>query len=365
MTSACRVGMVILCLLLAAAPAIAFDFIVTRYDDPEPDGCLVADCSLREAVIAANAAADQDRILLSAGVYALTRVGSGENLAAFGDLDIINDLEIIGVGAGITILDADGLSDDVIAVFKIGGTFALRRFTVRNSDFSGVGLSFGTHTVEDCEFLDNAVTGIVASINSNVTLRRVTSSGNGGAGLLTAPGSLTVENSTFSGNGGVEVFGNLAVGFSCAHCTIYDPADTGAEASFVNSTVSFSNSIVSGECSATGSSLTSLGGNVESTGHTRGFTQATDQDDVTVVALALGALADNGGPTRTHLPGPTSVAVGGGDDALCSDDDQRGVARSTDCESGAVELTDAAVPTPIFIDGFLQGDSEAWSSTVG
>ncbi|MEO7972359.1 MAG: hypothetical protein ABIU84_02130, partial [Thermoanaerobaculia bacterium] len=56
----------------AAAPAFAFDFIVTRYDDPVPDGCLVADCTLREAVIAANFANDDDRILLSAGVYAIT-----------------------------------------------------------------------------------------------------------------------------------------------------------------------------------------------------------------------------------------------------------------------------------------------------
>ena len=80
--------------------------------------------------------------------------------------------------------------------------------------------------------------------------------------------------------------------------------------------------------------------------------------------MALGALADTGGPTRTHRQLGASVAVGGANDALCLADDQRGAARTTDCDSGSVERTGAAVPTPIFSDGFLQGDSEAWSATV-
>ncbi len=49
--------------------------------------------------------------------------------------------------------------------------------------------------------------------------------------------------------------------------------------------------------------------------------------------------------------------MGGADDALCLAADQRGVARTTDCESGAVEITATHVPTPIFVDGFLQGDT--------
>jgi CSLREA domain-containing protein len=351
-------------LLLSAAPAVAFDFVVTRYDDPVADGCLAADCSLREAVIAANAANDADRILLSAGVYAISLVGSGENLSATGDLNLKKNLEIVGVGAGITILDAAGLGEAPIFANDSSGTFALRRLTVRNSDFDGVGLGLGTHVVEDCEIRSNGINGIATSIESNVTLRRVSVVDNSSTGLRAQQGSTTVENSTFSGNGGVEIAVNLTAAFSCTHCTIHDPADAGAEVAFLNATVTFSNSIVAGECSFNASTLTSLGGNVESSGHTCGFSQASDQDDVSAGALALGVLADNGGQTLTHLPGAASVANGSANDALCLAEDQRGVVRETNCESGAVERTNVAVPTPIFIDGFLQGDSEAWSATV-
>lgn len=41
-------------LVLPAAPAAADTFVVNRTDDPAPDGCDPTDCSLREAIIAAN-----------------------------------------------------------------------------------------------------------------------------------------------------------------------------------------------------------------------------------------------------------------------------------------------------------------------
>ena len=51
--------------LASSIPAVAFDFVVTRYDDPVPDGCIATDCSLREAVIAANVDAAADTIRLA------------------------------------------------------------------------------------------------------------------------------------------------------------------------------------------------------------------------------------------------------------------------------------------------------------
>ena len=354
---------------IAAVPVLAFDFAPTRYDDPVPDGCFVGDCSLREAVIDANAAADSDRILLSAGVYAIDLVGSGENAAATGDLDILQDTEIVGVGAGLTLLDAAGLGEPLFASNQPGLDFALRRVTVRNSDVSGLQLGIGTYAIEDCEIRDNGTNsghhGISTSVGAILTLRRVSLVGNSGSGLFSNQSTTTVENSTFSGNVGRDLVLNLAAAFSCSHCTISDPADGDAEVAILNSSnVSFTNSIVAGDCLFTSGSLISLGGNIESSGHSCTFTQASDQDDVTAVALALGALAANGGATRTHLPGAASAAAGSADDALCLDDDQRGVVRTTDCESGAVELTNAAVPTALFSDGFQQGGTGAWSATV-
>jgi hypothetical protein len=58
----------------------------------------------------------------------------------------------------------------------------------------------------------------------------------------------------------------------------------------------------------------------------------------------LGPLADNGGPTQSHLPGPTSPAIDAvpsGTTGLCPGlgTDQRGVARPAGaaCDIGAVE----------------------------
>ncbi|MCS7295597.1 MAG: hypothetical protein NZ761_09405, partial [Dehalococcoidia bacterium] len=74
---------------------------------------------------------------------------------------------------------------------------------------------------------------------------------------------------------------------------------------------------------------------------------------VTVVPTlrsTLGPLANNGGPTRTHLPLPSSPAIGAVPTGQCTDwagtpvtEDQRGQPRpfptSGLCDAGAVELT--------------------------
>jgi len=56
--------LVVVCgiLLLAPAAARAAGYTPTRTDDPPPDGCRPDDCSLREAVIAANAGGGFDFI---------------------------------------------------------------------------------------------------------------------------------------------------------------------------------------------------------------------------------------------------------------------------------------------------------------
>jgi hypothetical protein len=61
----------------------------------------------------------------------------------------------------------------------------------------------------------------------------------------------------------------------------------------------------------------------------------------------LGPLADNGGPTLTHLPMPPSKAIEGG--SVCPSPDQRGVTRpqGSACDIGAVEVTSADIATPM------------------
>ena len=76
----------------------AAEFTVTRPDDPPPDGCQPSDCSLREAIIAANNVPGADTITLPAGDYRLAIEGASEDAAATGDLDITDDLTLMGAG---------------------------------------------------------------------------------------------------------------------------------------------------------------------------------------------------------------------------------------------------------------------------
>lgn len=83
--------------------ALAADFTVTRTDDPSPGDCAPDDCSLREAVIAANNRGGPDRILLSNQVYSLTRpiATTGDfGFAQVADLDVYDDLTIEGPAGG-------------------------------------------------------------------------------------------------------------------------------------------------------------------------------------------------------------------------------------------------------------------------
>jgi CSLREA domain-containing protein len=93
--------------------ALAEDFTVTRTDDPSPGACTPDDCSLREAVIAANNRGGPDRILLSNQVYSLTRpiATTGDfGFAQVADLDVYDDLTIEGPteGSAKAHIDANG-----------------------------------------------------------------------------------------------------------------------------------------------------------------------------------------------------------------------------------------------------------------
>ena len=94
-----------------AASAQAATFTVTKTADTNDSVC-DADCSLREAVIAANTTSDTDTIAVPAGTYTLTLIGANEDSAATGDLDILYDVTISGESANTTIIEWPD-SDDV------------------------------------------------------------------------------------------------------------------------------------------------------------------------------------------------------------------------------------------------------------
>lgn len=361
-------------LLAFAVPTSAADFRVTRYDDPSPGACLATDCSLREATIAASATNDSDRILLSAGRYDLTRAGIDEDAGLTGDLDVRGDVEILGAGATMTTVDANGI--DRVFDFKVFGGSSSARLedvaitggVISGGNGGGISMVIGADlTIERSEIHDNSNGGngggaVHFNVGSVVTVRDSTFRNNIGGGIHAVQGEVQIFNSTFSNNDGAELQMSDATGY-CNHCSFRDTLpDASAEIWVINNgDLQLANTVVIGEClAATGGSITSFGGNLESPGAVCDLDQATDQDGV--VSHGLGTLADNGGPTRTLLPSATSPAVSGANDAFCPPTDQRGAARpETNCDAGAVERVTARPRTPIFADGFEQRNGGAWS----
>ncbi len=168
----------------------------------------------------------------------------------------------------------------------------------------------------------------------------------GGGGYLRST-TITVSNSTVSGNadpysgGGLWVQGTATI----RNVTFVDNEAPTASAILNTGTMTIVNSIIAGAAAkhCFGGATTSGGNNLDSNGSC-GFAAPGDQNDVDP---KLGPLADNGGPTLTHMPADGSPAVDRGADAECPATDQRGESRPTDedgdgkavCDVGAVERT--------------------------
>ena len=130
----------------------AASFTVTRTDDTERGACNPGDCSLREAIEAANALAPEtSTITLPAGTYGLT-IAQRLSMSA--------DITITGAGSAATIVDGNQL----VGVFDIIGTDEIDGITVRNGlDASGVGgggiHNGGTFTGTDLALDGNTTSG--------------------------------------------------------------------------------------------------------------------------------------------------------------------------------------------------------------
>jgi hypothetical protein len=196
-----------------------------------------------------------------------------------------------------------------------------------------------------------------------------------GGGIFNRSGELVLTNSTLTDNEAVPSFGEgfgffpgTGRGGGLAHELLLgdDPEDG---TTVINSTIAYNtgftgsqvygfeigapaelaNTLVAGGAGANPNcaneneldvGLTSLGGNLSSDASPCGFTQLSDQTNLAPGLAA--ALGDNGGPTETLALLDGSPALGAGDPAWCPPTDQRGFARGSPCDAGAVE----AVPEP-------------------
>ncbi|MGH7287540.1 MAG: choice-of-anchor Q domain-containing protein [Myxococcota bacterium] len=350
--------------------------VTTFEDELNSDG----DCSLREAIQAANTDAAVDACAAGHGTDAIRLRAGSYVLSSAQQLEITGDLTLEGAGAADTVIDAaqlgrvfhipgwsvelEGLSiQKGLAPFGAGilnfGALFLTQSSVRDNmaEFNGGITNVGTMVVTDSSISDNTAMesnggiyneGTMEIVGSSIVGNVATSQFNGG--IFNAVGAtLTLLNSTVSGNsanqsnGAIFSFGTLELVHSTVSGNTTASGRNGGIFAFPGSSVTFKNSIVGGN---TGRDCT---GPITSAGHN------LDSDDTCNLTAAgdtpaadpmLGPLGDNGGPTETHSllrgsPAIDAIAV-----ADCTDldgdpvaTDQRGVARpqGTGCDVGAFE----------------------------
>lgn len=429
--------------------------IVTTLDDHDDGSADATDCTLREAINAANAnTAEDETITFAAGLAGTIQLASQLP-------QITSNLNIAGPGAG------------VISVRR-NSTDAFRIFTVSNTTTSGPvgisGLTLSNGRAPSNAFPQNCGGGIL-NANSNLTVDRcvVTSNSDAGfpatgGGIFNYQGTLTITNSTisdntgfsgggignyrdtsgnatltlvgctfsgnsigagtggalqnnatvpganatvnltsctFSGNQAPNTFGgggtggaiqNLVSGgasgtVNLTHCTLKNNASAGG-GDISNSTsngpaaITLRNTILN--AAGVGPGLQNNGGTITSLGYNLasdaangdaatapgGFLNAIG--DVRNTNPLLGMLADNGGPTRTHLPLTGSPVLDRGKSFAISFD-QRGLARIADAahfpnasggdgtDIGAVEINPAGSLT----DNDGDGMPDEWETFYG
>ncbi len=140
----------------------------------------VADaCSLRAAIMEANALAGRQHIVLGAGTYRLSLVGTMENGSTSGDLDILDDLDLSGAGAEASIINAaqtdrafdiapDGSGPVSVAMVGLTITGGFR--ISPPNDGEGGGIRIGTSGSLD--LLEVAVQGNLAEMRGGGLLNR-------------------------------------------------------------------------------------------------------------------------------------------------------------------------------------------------
>ena len=336
-------------------------------------------CTLRAAIQEANAAKSGTVIDLPAGTYLLTLAGPGEDGALTGDLDIRNNLTLIGAGDGATIIDASRLGHRVFNIGLVTTTVQISGVTIQNAHLAagdGAGIrNSGTLTVTSSSLISNTAPagqggGLFTAAGGATTListtvgRNLALSGGGlvalgkagqtttltldavsvisntassqGSALVCDQSACSLTNVTVSGNLSASlpaILSGQAATLSLTNVTLANNAlgisNQQGSASLKNTLLADS---VVGNCSGL---LTSLGHNLDD-GTTCGLAAT---GDISGTKALLAPLGNYGGPTLTHWLQTGSPALNAGDNTGCPAFDQRGVARPQNgqCDIGAVE----------------------------
>lgn len=346
--------------------------------------------TLRAAIQHMNATPGADTIFVPPGVFKLTRKGAHEDAGATGDLDVTDDLNIVGAGASVTIIDGKKAKDRVLDVAagveltiggvhirrgkapkheRGGGIHALGPLTIHDcivdhckadDDGGGIAMEFANIAMQDCWIAANKSnddSGGCDIMEGEGDFMRCTFSKNkskkSGGAIESSAGDMTITNCTFSGNKAKEG-GAIAVEDggtrTIRNCTIAgnkatrgsgifeDTLDVGNDTFFVSNTILANDPATNLD----GDGLGTQGGNIDS-GETCAFDGINDLSDtdplLDKLKKPMGAIA----PVRALKGGSPALDIG--NDATAPVTDQLGNPRVdlpgigvTTADSGAVEL---------------------------
>ena len=343
------------------------DFVVNKIDDHDDGVCGPTDCTLREAINAANANADASIITFAPAL-------SGQTINLAGALpNLATDLTITGPGVDQLTVRRDTGGD--YSVFKITApsvdpTVHLSGLTITNGkaetgpNNSGGGIAHfrGTLSVADCVISGNSAQvggGFFSQVDGVIRFTRCRVEGNSassvagglylfggsqtvyltdssvtgnmsaqeGAGIYLNNATLIATNCTISGNTTSTIGGGMySSGFSTlTGVTVTNNRATTSGGGIYHTagrTLMLRDTIAAGNFKGTGSTAADAddlaNNNPQSAsshnliGTGGGNLAGTNGNQTGVTNPGLGPLADNGGPTLTHalLPGSPAIDAG-------------------------------------------------------
>jgi hypothetical protein len=206
-------------------------FEVTRRGDPPPGPCLDDDCSLREAVIAANAAPGADKIRLPSAKLHQLSIGDAGGGTADGDLDVTDPLTILHPGRGRAVIDfnppndpAPGPLERVFEATSLSAPLTLKKLELREGGDPAVsGRGGALRALGDLRLIGTKVTnseapdlggGISVEGGADLTLKRSSvvrneTTGNAGGGIsLIGGGEMSITTSEIARNRASSGFGD-------------------------------------------------------------------------------------------------------------------------------------------------------------
>lgn len=389
-----RTTIVLLCCSVAGAYAATI-----TVDTTADSGS--GNCTLREAVEAADTDAVVDGCAAGAGSDTIDLTGVTGTIDLGTDaLEIDSSMTITGPGARMLRLSGANSATSTIRVAG-GGAVTIQDLTIGDTRGSGgyencitpctTALTLRRVRVTNCVNTDGMFVAIGAGLASNCSATSLTvidslfddnhavgSSGQGGA-INWGADALRIVNTTFSGNsagflGGALLMGGGSTPPELENVTFVNNAAAGETSTGANDggaaiatfgqtrlhDVVLAGSTDGGNCYLYVPSPDRIGrarnfpdgyvsGNYNFSDDATCDLAANGTGNVENAPAQLGALADNGGPTNTHLPAVGSPLIGGGDPAGCVDHtgaplttDQRGAPRPDGalCDIGAVEAPD-------------------------